>query len=246
MKQDLWVEHLAFQHRQWIRILLRVIGILVILHMTSLVTGRHSWQLDRFFDLGRDDSLPAWFSSMLWLACSVAAYRCSNLSRDAYEKKVWFWFAVGLLIFSIDETARIHENLSHLVERRFFDPAFAEKVRRTNWPIVAAPFIAAAFFWLFAFFKKVVRNHPRVWRGVSMGFLIVVLGGAGLEMTINWLQSDSLQWLFEMEVVAEESLEMLGCLLMLSAILEHVRTLIGEYSSRRPEGSESRRLPAWV
>ncbi len=49
---------------------------------------------------------------------------------------------------------------------------------------------------------------------IGLGFSSIILGGVILEATINFLNHQNLQWIWDIEVIIEESLEMLGSLLI--------------------------------
>ena len=53
---------------------------------------------------------------------------------------------------------------------------------------------------------------------MGAGFGLIVVGGVILESTINFLNHEDLQWLWDLEVVVEETLEMLGSLTLAYAL----------------------------
>ena len=54
---------------------------------------------------------------------------------------------------------------------------------------------------------------------LGLGFALIVLGGVVLESTINWLNHDDLQWVWDVEIVVEESLEMMGTISIIFSFL---------------------------
>jgi len=48
---------------------------------------------------------------------------------------------------------------------------------------------------------------------------LIILGGVILESTINFLNHEELQWLWNIEIIVEESLEMIGTLFIAYALI---------------------------
>jgi hypothetical protein len=46
---------------------------------------------------------------------------------------------------------------------------------------------------------------------------LIVFGGVVLEASTNFLKGDGMQWIFDEEVIAEETMELLGAMLMVYA-----------------------------
>lgn len=208
-----------------LRSLLVITGLFAICHMVSYLMGHPSWQLERLFDLGNDGNLPTWFSSSLWLAAACLAYECSRREPVERHKRVWFFISLGLLIFSADEVAMLHENATRVVFRHVLPVGVKAHCKATTWPLLAAPFIALVIFWLVTSFRKSMSGSSLAWRLMFFGFLIVVAGAAGLEMTINWLNHDHLEWLWQIETVFEETLEMVGAITILSGLFTQINFL---------------------
>jgi len=54
---------------------------------------------------------------------------------------------------------------------------------------------------------------------LGTGLLCIIFGGVVLESTINWLNHEELQWVWEAEIVIEESFEMIGTVLIAYALV---------------------------
>ena len=61
---------------------------------------------------------------------------------------------------------------------------------------------------------------------------MVIAGGGILELSINFIQQDSLRWVRQTEDILEEGLEMFGAIVFLSGLLAHQQIL-----RRRVSGS---------
>lgn len=202
-----------------------VMTVLISLHSLSLLMGHPIWQFERLFDPAQEANIPTWFSSTLWLAAAVTACQCLEFVRSDRERKVWLIAAAGFLIFSIDETAMIHENIGKILPHHFFPPEFHTTFRATSWPITTAPLLIGLVIWCLTIFRKVLRGSHHAAGLLGGGFFAVFAGGYGLEMTTNLLNHGTLQWLWNIEEIVEESLEMAGILMMISGLLVHRRFL---------------------
>lgn len=67
--------------------------------------------------------------------------------------------------------------------------------------------------------KKVLSRVPGSLRFFVLGFALIVLGGVLLENTINWLNHETLQRLWNVETVVEESLEFFGTISICHALM---------------------------
>ncbi len=214
-------------HQKLIRLLFRATGILVIIHLINLVTGGPSWQIERLFALGEEANVPTWFSSLLWFLNFFVAYRCSRLESNL-GRYLWFSIAALFLSFSIDETAMIHENIFAVMNRYFplgIRSFILEHFKASNWPIIASPFLVVTVIWLILTFRKLLKGSKDATNLLLVGFITVIFGGWALEMATNVLNHNNLQWIWEIENVFEESLEMVGAIIILSGLFKHYEWL---------------------
>jgi hypothetical protein len=63
------------------------------------------------FDVGRENSIPTWFSTMNLLLSALLLWIISHHARQVGEPAAWYWLALclPLLAMSVDESARLHE-----------------------------------------------------------------------------------------------------------------------------------------
>ncbi len=217
-----------------IRLLFRITGVLILIHLINLALGGPSWQIERLFCLGEEANIPTWFSSVLWALTAFASYCCSILVEAKKARTLWICITLGFLAFSIDEVAMIHENLFEVISRFFPEggrsPILAH-FKATNWPIIAAPFLVLTIAWLIQVFKHLSIRRP-VGELLTFGFFLVIFGGWGLEITTNFLNHDNLQWVWEIESVFEESLEMIGTIFIISGLMIHQSVLRARFQQK--------------
>ena len=207
---------------------MRITGIIVICHLLNLVLGYPSWQLERLFNLGYEANVPTWFSSILWAIGFVAAYQCAQLAHSKLKQRLWILIALGFLAFSIDETAQIHENIFRIINMVFpksIQHEIFTHFKHSDWPVIASPFLVATLIGLSFTLKRLLKGSFRAATLLGFGFFMVVFGGWGLEITVNFLNHGTLQWVWEIENVFEESLEMFGAITIISGLFAHQRVL---------------------
>ena len=193
----------------------------------------------QIFNLDAEACLPAWYSSTLMMLCALLlAGHAAILRKRSRDARRWGILAVLFVYLSLDEQAGIHElggNISRLYDFQGF--------LRFSWVVVAAPLIVIGGLYFLPFLRRLPSPFGRrfFWAGV-----VFVTGAFGMEM-IGGYVSDHFgrELAFGVEVIAEESLEMIGLTLFFGALLDclaaHVAMLALDF---RAGGSEAAaRLP---
>lgn len=201
---------------------------LIVGHVASLVARegfdvyatKYGWV--RQLDLNAEANLGAWFSSFL-LGCSAAlALLAAQVRRLRHEPIAGRWVALSafLLVMAIDETAQLHDMASRPL-RNGLGLDFG--VLYFAWLIPALLVVGVAGF----YFAPLVRNLSTTIRPQLLVATIVYLSGAiGLEMVGGSLVSGGHQSLGYLTVITlEESLEILGGLLLLNVFVNQLREL---------------------
>ncbi|MBI4000086.1 MAG: hypothetical protein HY351_05665 [Candidatus Omnitrophica bacterium] len=230
--KSIFLTPLVSEPQKLIRWLFRFSGILVIAHLINVAMGFPIWQLERLFGLELESNIPTWFSSVLWLIASVAAYQCFQISEVKRNKTAWSIIALGFLALSIDEVAEIHESLFSIAAKHILPSVMehnlGEMFKATSWPVLAAPFLIVIVVWLFLTLKRLLIGSPRAAWLLALGFSVSIFAGFGLETITNFLNHTSLQWVWEIEAVFEEWFEMIGPILIIAGLIKHCRFLAGE------------------
>jgi len=178
------------------------------------------------FLLDSELSVPAWFSSLLILGCAVplgVIAMFQRRARSAYALH-WSFLAAIFLVLSLDEMVGLHETLSDPL-RRYLG---AGGVFYHAWVIPAGLFVLG----LAASYAKFVFLHldSRTRRQFIMAGFIYVGAALGMEMVEGpidgWWGKDSLAG--RLAVITEETMEMVGMLLFLRALLNYLAEHMGE------------------
>ncbi|OGO25642.1 MAG: hypothetical protein A2W33_09345 [Chloroflexi bacterium RBG_16_52_11] len=199
-----------------LRVLWKLFGGVMLLMAANIVdhiAGKPLWGITRFIDLGSDTNVSAWYSSILLTVAGLISYECSVYAkRENVPGSFLFLLFAGLLFFmSCDEVATIHEIVGKYLAE-YFDISSKNFAKHAPWVWVGGPVIITVFVVFLFLFKKLFSLVPRSMVFLSSGFALIILGGIVLESTINFLNHEELQWIWNLEVILEESLEMVGTL----------------------------------
>jgi hypothetical protein len=191
------------------------VALLALINVANDSIGRPFWTITRFIYLGDDGNVSAWYSSILLILAAALALKCYGISRSQNREHPWaFALLAGLLAaMSCDEIARFHESLGDFASR-FYEPSTQEISKHAGWVWIGGPIVITAFAAFIFLLRKPLGSAPGCFSLLNVGFASIVLGGVLLEATINWMNHEELQWLWNLEVIAEETLEMAGTMLI--------------------------------
>ncbi|MBI1977213.1 MAG: hypothetical protein HYS55_00510 [Candidatus Omnitrophica bacterium] len=223
---------LETQERRFVYALIAMVVVLLVGHVLAVLLAKYSWQLERAFDLDREGNVPTWFSSFLWILVSINAYRCGQKSPVNRERGFWFVVAFVFILFSVDEVASFHENLSMMIRNRLLKGFFKGKfLGPALWPVFFGPFVAVLVTWLVIELRSSLRNARMATRYFLIGLGLFLFGGVVIELISNLtINSPGLQHgpLYQLEVMVEEGSEMMGAIIILIGLFSFERNLTHE------------------
>jgi len=189
------------------------IVILISANIICYIYPRPNRMLVGFINLYRDNTVPGWYSAILLAVAGFLAYECFLYARELNITDGWkFLFIAGLLfLMSCDEIAKFHEVIGGSIARSW-GIAARDFGKHAPWVWVLGPVIFALLLGAIFFLRKPLSLVPGSNFFLGLGIVFILAGGIVLESTINWLNSESLQWLWNIEIVLEELLEMIGTL----------------------------------
>lgn len=207
-------------NRQELKWLFLGVIVLVLANLVNQLAGKPFWGITRFIYLGYDNNLSAWYSSFLLGVAALLAYDCWRYARrNEIRGGVSFLLFAGLLLLmAADEIAQFHEIFGGYVAD-YFELSSKEFAKHTAWVWLGGPLIIAIFVGFIFLLEKIVALVPRCMFYLSLGLGTIIVGGIVLESTINFLNHNELQWLWDAEIIVEESLEMIGTLLVAYALM---------------------------
>lgn len=175
------------------------------------------YELSNRFDLDDESSVPTWLASFLFLAISLLAALTAWLQKDNQPKRLWALMSIGSLVASIDEVAMIHEFVLQTLHVAYFKDALPTGF--SNAWLVVMPFILLAFFWLCWRMWQILPH--RIFVIFVVAGIVFLMGAVGVDLVTSISDRETFfsQGLL---VAVEESLELLGCSLVLFGIVEYL------------------------
>jgi len=211
-----------------IKILIVITSILILVNIINDLLGQPSWQITSLIYVGFEANITTWFSSILLLIAAIYAYKCFLASRrNQSEQKIWQFLSLGLLGMSCDEVATIHERLGNTLNKYYFQ---FDAIKKSSWVIILGPAILLILLLFALKMRKYLKNSAKAKRLLITGILAYVGGAFILEATINLLNHDTLEWLWKIEIILEESFEMFGVILIIMGLMEHHKFINKESS----------------
>jgi len=190
---------------------------LILLSAHLLVWMYHYWIADvpwlvrQLVALDEENNLPTWFSSFLLLTASAALVlkraghdpMATGAMSTTRELRFWSLLAGGFFVLAIDEVAGLHESFHSAID--------------TLWVWSAAVLVAACAL----YFVPLLRILPRRTMLLYVLSGAIFVGGAlGVETIGAPMDADTL--IYEVTVLVEEGMEMMGVLLFIDATLASI------------------------
>ena len=172
------------------------------------------------FQLNPEANIPTWFQSANLLMCSLFA---GSIAAGEWRKQSplragWAVTAFFLMAFSLDETAQLHDGLSHF-SKRF---QFQSNLLRYPWVIAGSVFVV---FFAAYLLPMVMKLSAVIRRRLALGFAAYFGSALGLEFVESMIASriGTHNLIFLLVTSVEEVGEMLSILFLSCAFLAHLR-----------------------
>ncbi len=206
------------------RFLSALIAIALILGILHFLFHDLSYHGRYWFNLDKERNIPTWFSGTLFFifgAVSLIAYYREQQRMGEGHRRFrlpWLWCGVALCGFylSLDEITILHENILWK-EIRFFSETLGSSWKYiTQWQILFAPFIVAAFICLIIFFSGRFTVSPRTrvcaFTGLALWLIALLLEGTRETFKVSGA------WWYMVETLLEEEIEIIGCIALIGSV----------------------------
>lgn len=193
--------HLAFQH----------------LNLAHNEKHGQIFEISNRFDVDDEASLPTWFSQAIWLGIASSSIVAAKLSSQKSARKLWLIMAGIGIIFSIDEVSGIHELSLQSLHLLFFGLEQSSSTLNAWWLVM--PLVLAFGAWFVGKLLNVLRKKQ--WLMMMFGWLVFLIGAVGLELHGNDIPHNTFMYQGIVTGI-EEGLEMLGGIIILYVILNHI------------------------
>jgi hypothetical protein len=172
------------------------------------------------FDVGNEQTVAAWFSSVLLLLCGLVQLHIGTLKRRLAEPYAIHWLFLGFIFFalSMDEAVGFHESLTDPMQTLLQ----TRGVFHYAWVIPAIAgvlVVGAAYLGFVLHLEKPYRNR------VVLAGLLFLAGAIGFEMMEGAFAAFYAEHLliYETAVHLEDTLEFAGILLFLHTMLRYAQ-----------------------
>jgi len=187
------------------------------------------------FDLGAEQNIPTWFSTIQLSLASMLAFTIFLDRRLDGMRLVGYWAGLGfiMLYMSLDEATVLHERMVEPIREAFGLGGFLYY----SWVVVGAIAVAAVVLIYVPFLRSLPKRTAAL---IIFAGAIFVAGGLGLELVGGAIVDKRGYGLVSQVVTAaEESLEMIGIATFIFALSDYASRhckLIGAISG----GAETR------
>jgi hypothetical protein len=203
--------------RTWIGGLYFVNGAFACAYIVTLLVTLPSWIIAHAFDMDEEATLCSWYSASLLLFSALCWLLQLEFLRHPVERYTAALTAFFLTVLSIDESVSFHESVSRKVQN----------ATHTPFDSTGPVFLVGVPFFLMGI--AVWRRWPWPGRPASLlfrGAAVMVGSACGFEMLANYVIPYSP--MYRLEVLFEETGEMMGMTTILLGSYEHLRERIAE------------------
>ena len=185
------------------------------------------YRLSFHFHLDGEQNIPAWFSTLILLNCSLLLYIIYRISKDVKPDKFWLLLSVIFLCLSMDEMNSLHERLiGPLREALNLSGYFY-----FAWIVVGMAFVLVVGLISIPFLKTL---PPKAALHFIVAGFIYILGAIGMEMIGGqeaYLVALSDQGgnmqnrgpLYSFIITVEETLEMSGIVFFNYVLIRYIK-----------------------
>ncbi len=175
------------------------------------------YELSNRFDLDDESSIATWFSQAIFIAISAGATLAAYLSSVTAVRRLWKSIAVLSLLLSIDEVTAMHELILQSLHNIFFKDT-SSTISGNAWLLVAPLVFAGALWLLWKIAKLLPRRTLILFAGAIFTFLV---GAVFVDMLASLVERET--FINQGIIIAiEETLELLGSVLVLYAIADYI------------------------
>lgn len=200
------------------------------------------------FDVNAERSIPTWYATSLLLACGLTLGVIAHFKRQQREpyRVHWLLLALTFVAMSVEEVAGLHEET--------VEP-LAPWVSHIPWLVFGWVVLGVLAVILFGvvFFRFWRHLAPRTRFLTALAAVVYIGGSVVFEILDGYeyaLRGDTqLYWLMNS---FEELFEMLGCVIFLYALLDHLAitlphfTIVLSGQPDKPDGPTLRLSPLWI
>lgn len=177
-------------------------------------------ELTHAVNMNRESTIATWFAAALLSAAGVLALIAATITDAVRERRGWVVLALGVTYLAIDEVTLIHERFPQMF-------SIEGDVGTHAWLLPAIPIVAAGLVGM-GFFLRHLPGYMH--RPLLVALAVYAAGAVVIEGLTGFLVDDlSGAWwdtiVFPATIAVEESLEFIGVMLVIRALVAHLDRL---------------------
>jgi hypothetical protein len=181
-----------------------------------------------FFYLGQEKNLPTLYTVMLMLSCSLLLFTVYLSEKRLASKQhngYWLLLTFIFIFLACDEFTVLHDHLDIITKHLGIEP---QGIFHFSWVVPGMLIVGT----LGLFLLKFLLTLPSTTRNnFILAGTVYLTGVIGIEMVDGaYLEQHGRTFGYTMLVTLEESLEMLGLILFIRALLDYLSTHFSEIS----------------
>lgn len=188
--------------------------------------------LINLFSVDLENSVPTWFSSQVLFLCAAVLYLIFAAKRTSTERftRLWLGLTVIFLAFSVDEIVSFHEGVIGIALQNAFD---LSGILYFGWVVPAAAFV---LFFAVIYLRLFLNLPPRTRWLFLLAALLYVGGALGVELVGGYYFDlyGGENVVYAGITTVEETMEMVGAVLFLYALVDYLKTLRSPLLSMKP------------
>lgn len=194
------------------------IPLLALAHWATKQWGHDCISCQLLFDLDGESTIPVWFSSVLLLGSSMAAYFIAGECRT--NKTPWYVLSAFMAFLSCDEVAGFHEKIGLILQHRVFAGMWMEKFKAPVWVLTLGPAALIFVFILARYLKNTLDMKSPATKKLLWGMAIYFTGCIGFEILLAMMFYTDSFINVRYEILLEETFEITGAVLFLHGLVE--------------------------
>jgi hypothetical protein len=217
--------HAHFPARRVARMLLAAFGFLLLMHLLvqfgHLVMGWPMGAMTLLFDMDLENNMPAFFNAGLFFF-GAALFYLAGRSEERRQRRPWYLLALVFLFLGIDEGSQVHEQFMIVTLK-----LIGWNKHHMGWLYYAwtIPYGLAAIALGIVLLRFMLKLHAITRKRLVLSGAIYIAGAVVCEMwsgKIAEAANDTdlpYNIAYSMVITLEESLEMLGLILCIDALM---------------------------
>lgn len=177
----------------------------------------------QLLDMNGEGNLPAWFTVACWSLAGILAHSIAQVDETPHQRAAWYGVMALSLFISFDEMTMFHETFGSMLGSSIGEITGVGNILFYKWLVYGVIFVVVTGLLFLPFLYRLPGSTR--WRIIMAGAIFLV-GALGIEFLGAASQAGMIDLVqgrvWPLAIVLEETLEMLGVILLIHALLHHL------------------------